>query len=224
MPYSTRQRYAVYTVHLEQCWICSRPLSFSETEVDHILPKSLKCSASLPKILESFGLPAHFNLNSYENWMPACRRCNSRKQATVFEPSPLIQLCLQKAAERAPRARELEESLGRKGDLDRSLTNILLAHEAGQLTAEQRRAVAVVLEFHEQNRQPDQRGKPFRLAPWLNVLGSDGGMLLLQNRSGLVGYRPVGDKVDLSFDCPNCGPTGWNGTRCISCGMLIDPE
>ncbi len=87
MPRSNGERYAVFNVHHERCWICRNPVAFSAMEVDHITPESLEGKQELPGILVQLGQPPDFNLNSYENWMPAHRGCNGRKGDTVVEPT-----------------------------------------------------------------------------------------------------------------------------------------
>ncbi|RYB04443.1 HNH endonuclease [Lichenibacterium ramalinae] len=223
MPFTSRQRYAIYNVHLERCWICRKPLALSEMEVDHIIPASLVGTACLPGVLAAFGLPADFDLESYENWSPSCRGCNGTKGDAVFEPTPLIQVHLHRAAEKAPAARALEAKLIRKREIDLALNLLLSARETSVLDIGEDAAARAVAGFHSSNRQPELApAEPFRLAPWLTIIGGGGGTLLLRNANGVVGARPAGERLHHSFDCPNCGPTGWNGARCISCMMLID--
>lgn len=62
------------------------------------------------------------------------------------------------------------------------------------------------------------------IAPWLTVLGEDAHYYYLQGPGGMRGIRPKGDKIDMSWDCPRCGVTGWNGVKCITCGMMDDGD
>lgn len=105
--FANAERYAVFTVHRERCWLCNGPLSLNEVEVDHIIPERVEGHPTLPEILRQLGRPADFQINSFENWMPAHGPCNRIKAGLVFEPSPMIQARLQFAAERAAKAREL---------------------------------------------------------------------------------------------------------------------
>ncbi|RWE79199.1 HNH endonuclease [Mesorhizobium sp.] len=101
--FTVAERWAVYQVHGERCYLCARPIDFQTMEVDHIIPETLLDTPDeLAKIIKLFGLKDSFNLNGFENWMPACRACNNGKRAAVFNPSPLIQLQLQNAAKKAP--------------------------------------------------------------------------------------------------------------------------
>ena len=114
------ERLAVFTAHGTRqgtkCWLCGEPLSFIEMEVDHVLPeKLLNDGAELARVLNEFGLPRDFNLNSFENWLPAHAHCNLQKLKHVFRPTPLIQRWLDRARERADHARELRDtSLSRR--------------------------------------------------------------------------------------------------------------
>jgi len=106
--FSPFERFAVFLCHGERCYMCSCPLDLKTMEVDHVIPESLQNDpARLADVLASFSRPTTFSLNSYENWMPSCRPCNGKKLALVFEPTPLIQAVLQKAASKAGEAASL---------------------------------------------------------------------------------------------------------------------
>src|SRR5918995_1103233 len=94
--FSVEERYAIYTVHNEKCYMCSEPVDLLTMEVDHILPEYLiDQQAQLATVLRDYGLPATFDLQSFSNWMPSCRPCNNRKRSRVFKPTPRIQIELQ---------------------------------------------------------------------------------------------------------------------------------
>jgi hypothetical protein len=225
--FSAAQRYAVFTVHRERCWLCDEPLSLSEMTVDHILPEAIDGSEQLARTVTLLGLPADFKINSYENWMPAHRRCNEIKGQTIFSPSPLIQTRLESAIKNAAKAREIEQKFVSKRKIDRAIELIIAAHERDLLSNSSRNRLRVleneVVSFHESNRSPEQSGKPLLLAPWLKIIREDTSGLLLQGPAG-VGRRPHGENLHPSWDCPRCGPTGWNGVRCVSCGMMDDGD
>jgi hypothetical protein len=76
--------------------------------IDHILPEYLLDQPdALREALTSFGLPSGFDLNSFENWLPSHGHCNAKKRDHIFRPTPLIQLWLDQARERAPKARDI---------------------------------------------------------------------------------------------------------------------
>lgn len=194
-------------------------------QIDHVIPESLEGSPELPEVLRKMGLPADFGINSYENWMPAHAACNLRKSNTQFDATPLIQAEIQYARERAPRAREIEAEKIRTGQIEKALTLILRAEEDGQLDDKYKRMLGgIALTFHDQNRVEEDRGKPLFLTEYLVIVREEHDRFLLRGATGIIGFRPKGDDLHPSWDCPRCGPTGWNGARCITCGMLDDGD
>jgi len=150
-------------------------------QVDHIIPESLEGTAALTRVLHELGLPADFKINSYANWMPAHPNCNLIKSDVVFTPSPLIQAELQIAAQRAPKAQEIFETLASDRKINNALQELLVADERNVLKGEHwDRLVEMVGQFHERNRAEEERGKPLVLTPWLTILGEQGGFLLIR--------------------------------------------
>ena len=91
--FSPHERHAVYTAHQEKCYMCSKSIDIQSMEVDHIIPESLlRTPNKLKEVLKSFSLDESFDLNTPENWLPACSQCNREKSNIIFEPSPIIQL------------------------------------------------------------------------------------------------------------------------------------
>ncbi|MGO7032636.1 HNH endonuclease signature motif containing protein [Rhizobium ruizarguesonis] len=107
--FTAAQRWAVWIVHGEKCYLDGHPIDLQSMQVDHVIPESLVEEPDrLAQVLHDFGLAPDFDLNSYENWMPACGTHNNQKRAKVFTPTPLIQMHLQRAADKAGKAREIE--------------------------------------------------------------------------------------------------------------------
>src|SRR5688572_29425581 len=106
--FNDEERYAVYTVHGEKCYMCGEPIDLLSMEVDHIIPeKCLDDPDGLAAILAGYGLPPDFDINSFANWLPSCKRCNNRKRDAVFNPTPMVQVELQRAADKAVEAAAL---------------------------------------------------------------------------------------------------------------------
>lgn len=192
-------------------------------EVDHVIPESLRDTTErLREVIESLGRPNDFDVNSYSNWLPACRPCNGKKLATVFDPSLLIQVALQRAAERASRAAALERQTVTRRTVMKALNVLERASEAGELDDEVIAALQPLVTFQASHRSPDLSGEVIRLTPLYEVLSDDGGLRIIRGPYG-VGGRPSGPHVHSSFDCPNCGAiAAWNGARCVICGALND--
>ena len=221
--FSAPERYAVFTAHRERCWLCNERVSLSDFQVDHIIPESLGGKPELKAILVGYGVPETFNINSYENWAPAHPACNLKKTNLVLRPSPIIQAQVQLAERRAAKARDLAEKYASDRRIDSAIQELIFAHETGRLSGkQQQRVVGVLAALHRENREAEDKAEPLNFAPWLTIVGETEHYYHLQGPGGMVGSRPKAEKLDPSWDCPRCGPTGWNGARCITCGMMDD--
>ena len=210
--------------------------------VDHVLPEHLLDDPErLKEVIDSFGLPEDFDLNSYENWLPSCGPCNLRKRGEVFEPVPLIKLQLQKAAEKAAKAKTFEEAAVHSATLTKSINTMCRANERTILTLEHFEPIVASLKEHNPellegvyefvaSQRKDvmgfayQKFKPAEipLTPFHKVLMEDEWKVIVTAPYG-TGYIPKGDNIDGSFYCGFCGSLGpWSGARCLSCGHLND--
>lgn len=192
-------------------------------EVDHVIPETLANAPDrLREIFNSLGRPADFDVNSYANWLPACNPCNGKKLATVFEPSLLIQLALQRASDRAEKANNTEQRTISRKKVTKALNVLERANEAGELDNEIKKLLQPLATFQEEQRSPELAGQPIRLTPLFVILSEKDAWRLVRGPYG-VGGRPIGPQVHSSFDCPNCGAiSAWNGARCVICGEMND--
>lgn len=200
--------------------MCGEPLDLLSMEVDHIIPSSLGAKPDeLRRVIEAFNLPANFDLESFANWLPACERCNNRKRALVFRPSPIIQVELQKASKKAAKTKELA---GRRVT-DRQVANawnrIRNAIEQGSINTELENDIKEFLGFHVSARNKDVAGEPIRLAPGVEVLSDDGRIRIIRGPYG-IGGGPSATSPHVR--CPSCGHAAWNGARCVMCGEMDD--
>ncbi len=221
--FTPHERYAVYTVHGEKCYLCSKPLDLASFQVDHVLPESLEGDETrLSGALNLLGLPPSFDLNSYENWMPACGPCNLKKLDTIFAPSLLVQLGLQHAAEGAPKVRDMASRTVGLSAIGKALNCLERASASGQLTARHLSALRPLVATSDANRPPEIVGTPLRLTPLYEVVSEGGGLRMIRGPYG-YGSRPSSPNAHWSFDCPHCGSiAGWNGARCVICGQMSD--
>lgn len=108
--FSNWERQTVYDVHGPQCYLCSKPVEFALMQVDHVIPESLLSDPEmLRSVLDQYGLPAEFDLNSFENWLPSCGPCNRTKRDDLSF-APILSFHLNQAAKKADQARSLLES------------------------------------------------------------------------------------------------------------------
>jgi hypothetical protein len=221
--FTPSQRHAVFTVHGERCYMCGIVLNLKTMEVDHVIPESLlNAREKLAQVLRDLGRPEDFNLNSFANWMPACRPCNGLKLATVFDPSLKVQLILQKAAMKAQEAERIAARTVSDKELYEALNLLERANENGSLTDGFKAALQPLVEFQVAVREPELAKQPVRLTPLYEVLSEANGIRLIRGPYG-VGGRPSTPYAHSSFDCPNCGSIGaWNGARCVVCGQMSD--
>jgi 5-methylcytosine-specific restriction endonuclease McrA len=78
--WSAAERAAIFSVHGEKCYLCSKPVILKTMEVDHIIPETLLAKPEeLRRVLALLGRLPTFEVNSFENWLPACRTCNWRE-------------------------------------------------------------------------------------------------------------------------------------------------
>ena len=101
-------------------------------QVDHIIPEYLADQPEeLQSVISSYALPDSFDLNSFENWLPSCASCNNQKRGTVFKALPIFAVQLQRASDKASKARELATETRSKQQVSRAITILEAANEKG---------------------------------------------------------------------------------------------
>ncbi|RKP43342.1 hypothetical protein [Trinickia fusca] len=218
--FSQAERFAIYSTHGEKCYLCGKPLNLKTMEVDHIIPESLLAKPKeLQAALEDFELPSEFDLNSFDNWLPACNPCNSTKNDLVFVPTLKIQVLLQHTSAKADDARKLAKEIVSKRKIANALNVLERARDDGKLDDD---VIETLKEFISRHRQPKLAGKPILLTPFLEIITERDGIQLVRGPYG-VGGRPAIRDTHSSFSCPNCGSiAAWNGARCVICGEMSD--
>lgn len=129
--FSSEETFAVWRNNYERCWLCHRPVTLDDCTIDHLIPESLLDDDSQrAKVFDLYGLDVAFDINSFENWLPAHNWCNTTKSNLVLEYSSGMKIVMQKLRERAPRTAAMAANLkamnnkGRVlGPLGAALTN-----------------------------------------------------------------------------------------------------
>ncbi len=221
--FSQSERFAVHVTHGEKCYLCSKPLDLQSMEVDHVVPETLEGNPiRLAQVLLELGRSSDFNIQSFANWLPACRRCNGKKLDTIFQPSLLVQLCLQRAAKHAAKAAAMAEELVTNRKISNALGVLLRADEKGLLSEEMKNAIIPLIEFQTTHRAPEVVGEPIRLSPLYEVLSDNGQIQIVRGPHG-VGGRPTPRAGFSPQGCVSCGSiAAWNGIRCVICGQVDD--
>lgn len=201
--------------------MCSRLLDLNTMEVDHVLPEHLLMnSIRFAEARQQLGRSDGFAINSFANWMPSCKPCNGKKSGIIFEPSLLIQIVLQIAADRAPKAAQIAAKAVSDAQLAKALVVVERAGGSVTFSASAKVDVAPLVSFIEEERQPEMAGEEIRLTPLYTVLSNHGGITLVQGPYG-VGARPTTENRDSSWSCSHCGmAVGWNGSHCVGCGQM----
>ena len=151
--------------------MCRKPLDLATMEVDHVVPKTLlEKPTQLGTILADFELPADFDLQSFANWLPACGPCNNLKRSRVFESTPLIQLVLQNAQEKAPKAARLAAERVNDRAVSKAWNTIKRAYEPGNLNEPISEDILEFASFHAPRREPEVASEPMQLTPGIQVL------------------------------------------------------
>lgn len=223
--FSLEERHAVYTVHGEKCYLCSKALDMQTMEVDHILPESLGITpARLKEVLEGFSLPEDFNLNDFGNWKPTCRPCNGKKLAKVFEPFPIFRMHLDEARAKAGQAAKIASALVERKEVLDALVVVAKAETQGILTEADKGLLPPLFRFQVAVRTPDLAKEPVRITPDFKVISDDGFRQIVRGPYG-TGARPSMPNPHPSFDCPNCGAgAAFEGARCVRCGTISDGD
>ncbi|MEY8689050.1 MAG: hypothetical protein AB9M53_04110 [Leptothrix sp. (in: b-proteobacteria)] len=190
--------------------------------VDHVLPEHLeKSPEDLKSAIKSYSLPESFDLNSFENWLPACGSCNNAKSGAVFEALPIFAVQLNKAADKAEKARALAAEIRSKQQISRAITVLEAAQAEGTLSEVQFSRLRPLVEYHNEHREPELANTTVRLAPLLEVLSQNGELVTVRGPYG-IGAGRVNPPAYGNFRCPACGHSAWNGARCVVCGLLDD--
>lgn len=72
---SKKTREAVYNKYDGHCAYCGKELDYKDMQVDHLIPVQR----------ERFGRYIEEQIECFENYMPACRRCNHAKRSYSLE-------------------------------------------------------------------------------------------------------------------------------------------
>ncbi|HAZ12948.1 MAG: hypothetical protein A2X86_09170 [Bdellovibrionales bacterium GWA2_49_15] len=88
------ERHAIWLVYGKLCNYCDSPLTFRETEIEHIVPFSLFATSpeKTKAIKKELGLSEDFDPNDYANLTLSCRKCNLKKSNIQLKKEGLLLL------------------------------------------------------------------------------------------------------------------------------------
>jgi hypothetical protein len=198
--------------------MCHEPVEYKSLQVDHLIPGHLESDRKeLARVTQLFGLPDTFEIQSFENWMPACSACNGKKLGRVFQPTPIVQEHLERAREKAEIARKACERVEADARSAEVLTIIESGVKEGTIGRQD-------LEHLIKTLSDEERIEFTESIATDKAIEREFGIKMAQGPYG-HGYVPISKFPHASFFCGHCGSLGpWNGARCMTCGMLDDGD
>jgi tetratricopeptide (TPR) repeat protein len=138
--FSQIERESIWKAHGERCFYCREPLRFNSLYIDHILPECLLAKPEkLESIIREFGLDEYeidgldeFRINSYYNWVPACRSCNLDKRDSIPEKSAAFHF-LGRAKRKYLKIQEVEQRLKKADSLGKLISILRICLENGSI-------------------------------------------------------------------------------------------
>ena len=195
-------------------------------EIDHIVPESLKDDElAFAEARRQLGLQDDFDVNSFENWMPACRSCNSKKSKMLWHPSLQVQLVLQRAGQKASEVKKNANTLVSDRRLYSALSALTRANEQGELPEDVKEQLRPLVMFNAETREKKPVDDPVVVTPTYSVpmyevLSNDGNIEVVRGPHGIGGGPPVTKEIPSGMRCSNCGFPFFEGIRCAICGQL----
>lgn len=126
--FTRAQRYAVWLHHEQRCWLCEVPLRLADVTVDHVIPESMEDEPEkLATLFVDYDLPDTFQINGYENWLPAHSKCNSEKSSKVFKMVPAYRPVFDHLIRGAAAVKRSAENVKRNTSKDKLLAKIASA-------------------------------------------------------------------------------------------------
>ncbi len=79
-----KKRLEVYNKYKGRCSYCGTKIEYKAMQIDHLFPKRFSHHFKNPESRKYFNLKGD-HIDSIENLMPSCRRCNHYKRALILE-------------------------------------------------------------------------------------------------------------------------------------------
>ena len=124
------ERESIWKAHGQKCFYCDERLNFNSLNIDHILPESLlgttpKTGKHNKRLLR---LNPEFKINSYDNWVPACRSCNLKKKDLIYSKNSVLHF-LELARSRYAKVKQFESSLNKANSIGKLTSNLKICLE-----------------------------------------------------------------------------------------------
>lgn len=130
------ERRAFFEAYDARCFYCAQPLTYKESELDHLVPLSLEDTDQKWTVFEKLGLPTSYDLRGDQNIVVACSQCNSEKRALLLNPNRMA-IMLAKAESRVAAVQQLREKYSRVVTSDKLVLALIAAYEKGITTPDE---------------------------------------------------------------------------------------
>lgn len=229
--FSTTESAAVWLAYDGICTLCETPIVDLRTNtIDHVLPESLQSKpVEFEQIRKLYGLPDNFDLNDFENWIPAHSRCNSRKGQLVFEGVQAMAMILARARRMGQKAKGIYHRMLQERDFASAIATLDYQVSSSAPTIGQLSILRQLIETAEINAaaeaqllvDPD-RWKVVLIKPWGMVVVTDG------KHFGDTILRSAPEDMKERWECTHCNGYGpWHLDpklhlfNCLTCGYTF---
>jgi 5-methylcytosine-specific restriction endonuclease McrA len=121
-------RVAIWECHNRQCYYCSQQIELKNMQVDHILYEKLEqYPLKRNKVFEQYELDEDFAIDSLENYVSSCVKCNREKGAAVL---PLNVLALKVAKRLAPKIKQKINEIKQNDNIHENIS-LIKSHISG---------------------------------------------------------------------------------------------
>ncbi len=124
----TIRRQSLWEVYDRRCFYCDKILFFGECEIDHIISQDMKRKYNERKrILNYYGLPESFDIDSIENQVPCHSNCNKKKGPKRYSKRAVI-FYIEQARSKSQKVKNRESyyKAALKRDYGRGLIKMIL--------------------------------------------------------------------------------------------------
>ncbi len=130
------ERYAIWKCHEERCGLCGEPMRYKNVTVDHFFPESLlEDDEKRAEIFKEYGISDNdFNINDFENWLPAHANCNQQKSNKIPKFNPGHSLILENLISKSNEARQISNKMSQDKKKDKVFLYLVDALEQEKIS------------------------------------------------------------------------------------------
>jgi 5-methylcytosine-specific restriction endonuclease McrA len=128
-------RHSIWKCYRHKCYYCKEFIEFKDMQIDHIIPSIYRREPErFTLALRSIGKEEGFEIDSLQNFIPACRTCNGEK-GDSFNRQQIL-LALEKAEKQLPNIKEGIERFKKSVELGSKVAITKSDIEAGSASIE----------------------------------------------------------------------------------------